>query len=264
VGLTLEVREAVCGYGKRIVAKNISFTAGSGEVISILGANGVGKTTLFKTVLGHLALLGGRILLRGGDISVLSRRERARLIGYVPQSHTPPFPYKAMDVVIMGRTAHISLFSAPSASDREIAEAALETVGASHLADRVYTEISGGERQLVLIARALAQQPEILIMDEPTANLDFGNQVKMMMLINGLAESGLTVIMTTHIPDHVFMCSSKVALIKNEDEFLTGSAGQIITRDALREIYGIEVSVETVSVEGRDATVCVPILYTRD
>jgi iron complex transport system ATP-binding protein len=256
----LEVKEAVCGYGKRAVAKNINFTAGPGEVVSILGANGVGKTTLFKTMLGHLALLGGQILLHGRDIGALSRRDRAQLIGYVPQSHTPPFPFKAVDVVVMGRTAHISLFSAPSAKDRGIAEAALETVGVSHLRDRVYTEISGGERQLILIARALAQQPKILIMDEPTANLDFGNQVKMLKLINGLAEGGLTVIMTTHIPDHTFLCSSKVALIKNGDEFLTGPAGQIITRSALRDIYGIEISVETIPVEGREATVCVPVI----
>jgi iron complex transport system ATP-binding protein len=150
----------------------------------------------------------------------MGAKARARLIGYVPQSHAPPFPFKALDVVTMGRTAHISLFSAPSKNDVEIAEASLESVGAAHLADRVYTEISGGERQLVLIARALAQQPQTLIMDEPTANLDFGNQVKTLALIGRLAEMGLAIILTTHFPEHAFMCSSKVAMIKNRDVFM--------------------------------------------
>jgi iron complex transport system ATP-binding protein len=254
----LELRDAACGYGKRVVARNISFTAGPGEILSILGANGVGKTTLFKTVLGHLPSLGGAILLNGTDLRAVSGRERARRIGYVPQSHTPPFPFTVRDVAVMGRTAHISLFSAPSAKDARIAEEALEAVGAAHLADRVYTEISGGERQLVLIARALTQRPEILIMDEPTANLDFGNQAKMLALIKELAETGLTIILTTHFPDHAFMCASKVALIKSRDVFLTGSAEEIVTRENLRDVYGIEISVVKIELAGRTATVCVP------
>lgn len=256
----LEVKNAACGYGKRVVARNISFSAAPGEIISILGANGAGKTTLFKSILGHLSLLGGQVLLGGEKISNISRKRLANVIGYVPQAHTPPFPFKVLDVVTMGRTSHISIFAAPSKKDTDISREALKTVGMLELEDKIYTEISGGERQLVLIARALAQQPEILVMDEPTANLDFGNQVKMLMLINELAVQGLAVIMTTHFPDHTFMCSSKVAIIKNSDDFLIGSADEVITAKLLRDIYGIDVTVEKIILEDRVATICVPLM----
>ena len=256
----LEINNAICGYGKRIVAQNISFVAAPGEVITILGANGAGKTTLFKSLLGHIKLIGGEVLLDGADITTVSRKKMAQSIGYVPQAHTPPFPFKVLDVVTMGRTSRISIFSAPSSKDIEISKNALDTVGMLHLEEKIYTEISGGERQLVLIARALAQQPDTLIMDEPTANLDFGNQVKMLMLIKRLAEQGISVIMTTHFPDHTFMCSSMVALIKNKEEFLTGKAEDIITSGLLREIYNIEVSVKEIELENTLATVCVPLM----
>lgn len=254
----LELKKAVCGYGKHVVIHGVSLKVEPGEVICILGPNGIGKTTLFKSVLGHIDLLDGQVLLSGENIQGMTRKSVAKKIGYVPQAHTPPFPFSVRDVVVMGRTAHISLFSAPNESDYNIADESLATVGVSHLTDRVYTEISGGERQLVLIARALAQKPQLLIMDEPTANLDFGNQIRTLQQVQKLAKSGLAVVMTTHFPDHVYMCATKVAVIKNVHEVLVGNVEEILTSELLTELYGLPVHIKNVTISEKRYMICVP------
>ncbi|MCG8401182.1 MAG: ABC transporter ATP-binding protein [Firmicutes bacterium] len=256
--MMLELKSVVCGYGKRVVVQGVSLRVEPGEIIGILGPNGVGKTTLFKSILGHIALLGGQVLLYGKNIHKMTRPEVAQKIGYVPQAHTPPFSYTVRDVVLMGRTAHISLFSAPGAKDYAIAQESLEVVGVSHLADKIYTKISGGERQMVLIARALAQKAELLIMDEPTANLDFGNQFRALQQVQKLAESGLAVVMTTHFPDHVYMCADKVVVIKNCAEVLMGKVKDILTSDLLSELYGLPVIITEINMAGKKLSVCVP------
>ena len=192
--MKLELCGVDCGYRDRTVLRGLSFTVSSSEIVCLLGPNGVGKTTLFKTVLGFLKLQGGKILADGEDVRTWSRKKYARTIGYVPQSHTPPFPFTVFDVVAMGRTAYLDAFASPSQKDLDIAEEALEALEITHLRDRIYTEISGGERQMVLIARALAQQPRLLVMDEPTSNLDFGNQMRVLAQIKRLAEKGMAAI----------------------------------------------------------------------
>lgn len=259
--MRLEVKDAVCGYGSKKVVEGISLDVQSGEILCLLGPNGVGKTTFFKSILGFLKLLGGEILLDGENIKKLSKKRIARIIGYVPQAHTPPFPFSVLDVVIMGRTAHLGMFSSPSEEDREVAEQALETLGIFYLKDRIYTEISGGERQMVLIARALTQQPEVLIMDEPTSNLDFGNQVRVLDQINKLSKKGLGVIMTSHFPNHVFLCSTKVALMQHNNVFTVGSVDEVVTEENLRSAYGIDVRITTTADEkGNSIKACVPLL----
>jgi iron complex transport system ATP-binding protein len=255
----LELKSVGCGYGKKIVVKDVSLTVESGEIICILGPNGVGKTTLFKSILGHVDLLSGQVLLDGKDIKKMTRQGVAKKIGYVPQAHTPPFAFTVRDVVLMGRTAHVPLFSSPGAKDYSIVEESLEVVGMSHLADKIYTEISGGERQMVLIARALAQKPQFLIMDEPTSNLDFGNQIRVLQQIKKLAKGGLAVVMTTHSPDHVYMCANKVVVIKNCDEVLIGGAKGVLTSDLLSELYGLPVNITEITVEGKKIAFCVPV-----
>lgn len=170
--MRFEVRNASCGYGGAAILNDITLSVESGHILCLLGPNGVGKTTLFKSMLGFLKLLGGEILIDGENTSGWQARRLAQTVGYVPQVHTPPFPFTVLDVVAMGRIAHLGLFGTPGARDMQIAEENLEHLGISYLRDKIYTEISGGERQMVLIARALAQDPKILVMDEPKAVQD--------------------------------------------------------------------------------------------
>ncbi len=259
--MKLEVRNAVCGYGRKDIVKDISMNVSSGEILCLLGPNGVGKTTFFKTILGLLKLKGGQILLDGQDIHNWSRKQLAKAIGYVPQSHTPPFPFKVFDVVLMGRTAHLSMFSSPTKEDTDIAEEAIDTLKISYLRDKIYTEISGGERQMVLIARALAQQPKILIMDEPTSNLDFGNQIRVLEQINKLSEKGLAIVMTSHFPNHAFLCSTKVAFMQRNNVFTVGNVDEVVTEDNLKEAYGINVKIiSTVNSNGDKVKACIPMI----
>ncbi len=260
--LKLEIKNVTCGYYKKIVVEDISFEVGKGEILCILGPNGVGKTTLFKTILGFLKLKGGRILLNSQDIAAWSRKDFAKAIGYIPQAHVPPFPYKVRDVVVMGRTAHLGSFSSPSYKDYEMADDIIESLGISHLKDNIYTEISGGERQLVLIARALAQNPKILIMDEPTSNLDYGNQIRILQHINELAKRDIAIIMTSHFPDHAFIASTKVLAMNTGNEFYMGMPEEVVTSEVLQELYNIDVQINTIvdKKNNEELKICVPIL----
>lgn len=259
--MKLEIKNVACGYGTKTVVKDISVNIESQEILCLLGPNGVGKTTFFKTILGFLKIQGGEIILNGENIQNWSKKKLAKEIGYVPQAHTTPFPFSVIDVVVMGRTAHLGSFASPSKEDINIAEESLETLGISFLKNRIYTEISGGERQMVLIARALTQQPNILVMDEPTSNLDFGNQIRVLEQIKRLAKSGLGIIMTSHFPDHAFLCSTKVALLQKNNMFTVGSADEVVTEEKLKAAYGIEVKIiSTVNDKGDLIKSCVPML----
>lgn len=257
--MELELRNLSCGYGQRKVVDSISLSMNTGEVIGLLGANGCGKTTLIKTILGLLPVQGGEVLLDGKNIKNWTSARIARVIGYIPQMHTPPFPFQVVDVVLMGRTAHINPFASPSSKDVKIAEQALEMLSISYLRDRIYTEISGGERQLVLIARALAQEPRILIMDEPTASLDFGNQIKVLSHVKQLAGMNIAVLMSCHFPEHAFLYSNRVVLL-NEGRILhSGTPGETITAERLKTLYGVEVDIVTVKNRmNQDLRVCIP------
>lgn len=261
MAVKLEIKHAVCGYGSRTVLNDITFEVETGDILCLLGPNGVGKTTLFKSILGFLKLQGGDILLDGQDIQKWPRSRLAKVIAYVPQAHTPPFPFNVLDVVVMGRAAHLGAFTSPSKKDIAIAEEALETLNISFLKNRIYTEISGGERQMVLIARALTQQPEILVMDEPTSNLDFGNQIRVLERINHLSKKGLAVIMTSHFPNHAFICSTKVLIIQRDSGFKQGRANEVMTEENLKAAYGIEMKIASVENScGEKINTCVPLI----
>jgi len=253
--VNLEVRNIACGYAQRTVVRNISFGLDSGEVFSLLGANGSGKTTLFKAILGLLRPSEGSVLVDGEDIASWSRRQVARTFAYVPQAHTPPFPFSVRDVVLMARAAHLGIVESPGRNDRMIADASLETLGIAHLADAHYTEISGGERQLVLIARALAQRSHFLMMDEPTSNLDFGNQVRVLRHIKELAARGFGLLTTTHVPDHAFLCASRVAVLKDGRLLASGAPDDVLTEGSLGAAYGVALRIRL--LEG-GMRVCVP------
>lgn len=262
MGIKLELRNVDCGYtAGQPVLSNVSFTVETGQICCLLGPNGVGKTTLFRTVLGLQKPLAGSILMNGEDTARWSEKRLAQSMAYVSQFHTPPFPYKVKDVVLLGRINSIGYFGQPSEMDRDIAEAAMIDMGISHLRDTVYTDISGGERQLVMIARALAQEPQLLVMDEPTANLDYGNMVRVMKKIRSLRDKGFGIIMTTHSPDQAFMCESTVTLLQRGAPLLFGFAPEVITEENLRSAYGVDVKViEFFDTHNRLVRMCSPLL----
>jgi iron complex transport system ATP-binding protein len=259
--MRLIVDNLAFGYRGRPVGNEVSFALESGEVLCLLGPNGAGKTTLFKTILRLLAPLAGTITIDAEAIDRWSRRRLARVFGYVPQAQLGLFPFTVRDVVLMGRTAHIDLFATPSSRDLEVAEEMLDLLGISHLADQPYTEVSGGERQITLVARALAQEPKILVMDEPTASLDFGNQVRVLSEIKALAGRGIAVILSTHDPDQAFLCAHGVAILHNGRLAHLGPPHEVITSENLRAIYGVDVEVRSVERgNGETLLVCVPSL----
>jgi iron complex transport system ATP-binding protein len=257
--MRLEAKQLDFGYREKRVGSGVSLALEAGEVLCLLGPNGSGKTTLFKTLLGLLPAQGGEVRIDDVDLRARARDEVARLVSYVPQAHAAFFPFTVEEVVLMGRTAHLGLFSSPSRRDRDAAHAAIARMQIEHLAQSIYTRISGGERQLTLIARALAQEAQVAVMDEPTANLDFGNQVRVLQHIQALARSGIGVLLSTHDPDHAFICAHRVAMLHDGRLARSGVPESTITPDSLREIYGVEVAVVRVAVgDGVERSVCIP------
>jgi iron complex transport system ATP-binding protein len=253
----LEVHDLAFGFPGRIVGRGVSFTLAGGETLCVLGPNGGGKTTLFRTVLGLLEPHGGTIDIGGKPLGLLARAQVAREIGYVPQGHAAYFAYTVREFVLMGRTAHLGAFSSPSRKDEDVAGRALESLGIAGLADKPVTEISSGERQLALVARALAQEPRILVLDEPTASLDFGNQVRVLERITALARSGIAVLFSSHDPDHALLCAQRALLLAEGGVLEIGAPREVIRPDTLERMYG--VSVQVVPLPG-GAHTCLPAI----
>lgn len=260
IGPLLEVRQLVFGHHQRALCDAVTFDVDPGEIVALLGPNGCGKTTLFRTVLGLIPALGGQVRIGGetciGDGVTVDRVALAGRIAYVPQAHAGAFAYTALDVVLMGRAIHIGRFSVPSAADRALALELLGRLGVAHLAERSYLEISGGERQLVLIARAMAQQAMVLVMDEPTASLDFGNQRLVLREIEALKARGVAVLLSTHQPEHALRIADRVALLGPGSLQALGPARTVLTADTLARLYDMprtEVERSVPGLAGRDA-----------
>ena len=251
-----EAKNISFSYDGERIFEDISFSIERGDVLCILGPNGTGKTTLIKCLNGLHDVDSGEILVNGKNIRKLSFSEISKHIGYIPQSHVPSFPFTVMDVVIMGRAPYLNLTDSPKEKDIQIALNSLKTLGIENLKDKEYTNLSGGERQLVFLARVLCQQPDILILDEPTSHLDFGNQIKLLEIIDNLSKAGLSIIMSSHFPDHAFLSSTKVAIMKNKRFIDFGTPEDVGTEENLRKAYSIDVKLIELDNERK---VCVPL-----
>ena len=224
-----------------LILDKVSFSLSQGACLSILGTNGAGKSTLLNCLAGLLLPDSGEIYLNDRKMSELRTAEIARQIAYVPQFQNTPYSYTVREYVVMGRSPYIGVFSTPSQEDYRIAEESLEKMGISHLREKELTAISGGERQQAMIARALTQQPEIILLDEPTAQLDYGNQYRVVQMVQGLTREGYTVIMTTHNPEHAMMLKGQVAILNREHHFFTGPTEELLKESLLTSLYGLPI-----------------------
>lgn len=248
----LSVRNACFSYSPHEnVFKDVNLSIDEGEVFTILGPNGAGKSTLLSCLTGLNKLTDGEITLCGKNIDSLTRREIAQKIGFVPQVLGSVFSYSVLEYVVMGRAPHISSIQKPSKEDYRIAYDAIDAMGITHLAQRNYAQLSGGERQQVAIARIIVQDPQLIILDEPTSALDFGNQVKVIRMVRDLSERGYSIIMTTHNPDHAIMLDGIIGVLDRNGTMKVGEISDIITEDYLSEVYQLAVKISYVDKVNR-------------
>lgn len=255
--MMLSVNHLSFSYPQRQVLRDINFTISEGRLVSLLGPNGTGKSTLFRCILNLLAGFDGKVFINGVDTGQISLPQLAKLIAYIPQMHYPAFNYSVLDMVLMGTSAHLSAFAVPGVKELEQAHASLSLLGVGELAERNYMQISGGEQQLVLIARAISQDSRLLIMDEPTASLDFGNQVRVMKCIKSLVAKGYTILQATHNPNQAFAYSDQIIAMQGGTIIADGTPQEVVNAELINELYGIKARVE--SLEKGRIRFCLPV-----
>ena len=256
--MRLEVKDLSFSYGDNKVLDNVSFSSSGGEAIAVLGPNGVGKSTFFKCILGFLPIGKGRIEIEGKDVSIMKGKELSKYIAYIPQSSNPVFNHTVLDSVAMGMNNQIGLFSVPGEKEREKAAAALDRLGILKLKDRGCLNISGGERQLMLIARAMVQDARIIVMDEPTSSLDYGNSYRVMETIMSLSKDGYTILFSTHDPDAAMRYSDRVIAFYKGEIIRDGKPSTVLNTDVLSTLYSINVAIRNVRVREKEYSVCIP------
>ncbi len=258
MGQIIKAEKIVFSYPgmKKKILNGCSLEIQQGEIISVLGTNGAGKSTLLNCMCGILNCQQGSITLGDRAISSMTRREISKIIGYVRQNQQLVFEHSVFEYVLMGRACTIGLFEKPKKKDYEIVTNILEQMGIAHLAGCATTRISGGEQQQAAIARAIAQEPNVIFFDEPTAHLDYGNQIATLRLINELKEKGFGIVMTTHNPDHCMLLGGKVAILNESGQLESGTCKEMLSEEKLKKLYHMNVKVVYVPETRR--FVCIP------
>lgn len=257
--MSLNVTELTFAYRGFPVLKGVDFSLEMGALTCILGKNGAGKSTLFRCLLGMLPQYGGDIILHGKSVRDYGIQELSDQIAYIPQMHGSVYNFSVSDMVLMGTTSSMGLFSNPKKVQEERAQEAMELLGIEYLKTRTFAHLSGGEQQMVLIARAIAQQAKTLVMDEPCANLDYGNQIKILEIAKDLAAKGYLILMSTHSPEHALLYADEVLVLNEGRVLCKGEPTAVMTEEVLKQIYGIEVSL--IDTGWNDKRVCVPFKH---
>lgn len=257
----ISIRNASFSYdGVHPVWEDVNIDIAAGECFCLMGPNGCGKTTLFNCINGRFPLQKGQVLIDGKNVRDYSTNELARVMGIVYQEHSAPFPYSALEVVRMGRTPYLGLMGMPSRRETEFAYGVMEELGIAHLAGKSYTQISGGERQLVLIARTVCQEPKIILFDEPTSHLDFKNQALVLNTVKRLSQRGITIVMISHFPNHVWSIATSVAMLNYQGLVAQGTVAEAMTEENLTKTYGVAVRIYKSVREGKETYFCTPDL----
>ncbi len=240
----------------RLILDKVSLCIAPGEMLPLLGPNGAGKSTLLNCLVGALTPQEGKVLLADKDVRHLMPRDVAKVIAYVPQTSSPTYGYQVRNYIAMGRAPHKGMFQHPDDGDFALVDDAMARLGITHLAKKPYTQISGGERQLVNVCRPIVQQPRVILFDEPTSALDYGNQIKVLRMVKGLREQGYAIIMTTHNPDHPILLGGRVAILDRAGRLSCGSVEKLMTEERLSALYDVDLRVLRIDELGRDA--CMP------
>lgn len=259
----LEVNELAFSYSKeKQILENVSFKLKEHDIMCLLGPNGTGKTTLLRCILGLNKIIAGSIAIEGKNISRINGSKRAKVMAYVPQMTNMTFQYDGFEVVLMGRVSSQNLGAKFKKEDIALVDDIFKKLQIEDLKDKFFNQMSGGEKQMLLIARAIAQKSKIIVMDEPTASLDYGNQVKILKVIKDLAKEGYSILMTSHYPDHAFLACNKVALLKGGSILGIGHPSDIVTTKTLTSLYETDVLVADAKLpkDYEDVKVCVPIM----
>lgn len=263
--LILTVENGSFAYPKGSqIFKDINFSVNSGEILAVLGPNGAGKTTMLRCITGMLRLKGGKSLLDGEDIHSMPARKLWRRMAYVPQAKTASSAYTAFQTVLLGRSSRLSGLSTPKKTDLEAAERVMEQLGILNLAERPCSAMSGGELQMVLIARALAAEPEVLILDEPESNLDFKNQLVVLDTMTSLARQGMACIFNTHYPAHALQRADKSLILSKDGTCVFGSTGSVVTEENIRRAFGVNAVIGEIETPENILRNVVPLSIAED
>ncbi len=241
--MNVNIKNISCGYGKKTVISNLNLSFSSGESICILGANGIGKTTFFKSLLGQIELLHGDIEVDGVSLNSIDNKERAKIFAYVPQAKNYSYRFLVKDIILMGRASHVRELASPTEADYEMVDEVIKMLSLEKYEYRYYDELSGGEQQIVLLARAIVQKSNYILLDEPASNLDYFNQRKMINVINTLRKKGIGILMVSHNPEHAFMCCEKALLIYKNGSYVFDDTDKCVTSKNLTRLYNVPVGI---------------------